>query len=104
MTSIHSALVCFSVTDVTLLQIYLSVRYGPCSSQSLMSSIMSAVCKVRDFSRRLREFLTDVTTCGLQQQYEAVCENIGLIAFLLQAEPLPQPQQPQQQSDKLLLS
>jgi hypothetical protein len=45
------------------------------------------VDKVRNFSSRLHEFMSDVTRCGLQKQYESVCENIGLIAFLLQSEP-----------------
>ena len=69
------------------MQLYLSVRYGRSASDGLLSSILSAVDKARDFSGRLREFMADVTRCGLQNQYESVCENIGLMAFLLQTEP-----------------
>ena len=54
---------------------------------SLMHKILSTIDRVRSFSQRLREFLNDVTRCGLQKQFESVCENIGLIAFLLQTEP-----------------
>ena len=52
-----------------------------------MAAIMGVLDKVRGFTLRLREFLTDVTRTGLQRQFESVCENIGLIAFLLQSEP-----------------
>ncbi len=69
------------------LQIYLSLRFGPDHMGSLMTSLMATIDKVRHFSTRLREFLCDVTRCGLQKQFESVCENIGLIAFLLQTEP-----------------
>ncbi len=54
---------------------------------SLMTKILSTVERVRSFSQRLRELLNDVTHAGLQRQFESVCENIGLIAFLLQTEP-----------------
>lgn len=55
---------------------------------NLMTKILSTVERVRSFSHRLREFLNDVTyQSGLQKQFESVCENIGLIAFLLQTEP-----------------
>ena len=54
---------------------------------SLMPKILSTIDRVRSFSQRLREFLNDVKRCGLQKQFESVCENIGLIAFLLQTEP-----------------
>lgn len=69
------------------LQIYLSLRFGPEVMPGLMTSVISTVDKVHKFSQRLREFLSDVTRCGLQKQFESVCENIGLIAFLLQSEP-----------------
>jgi hypothetical protein len=52
-----------------------------------MTKILSTIERVRHFSQRLKEFLNDVTRCGLQKQFESVCENIGLIAFLLQTEP-----------------
>jgi len=68
------------------LQSYLSQRYGS-STSMIMSSILATMEKVRVFSERLREFLRDVTNVGLQKQYESVCENLGLMAFLLQAEP-----------------
>jgi len=69
------------------LQVYLSLRFGPDVMASLMPKILSTIDRVRSFSQRLREFLNDVTRCGLQKQFESVCENIGLIAFLLQTEP-----------------
>ena len=31
--------------------------------------------------------MDDVTAVGLQQQYEAVTENLSLIAYLIQSEP-----------------
>ena len=31
-----------------------------------------------------QDFLAEVTSVGLQTQYEAVCENLGLIAYLVQ--------------------
>ena len=34
----------------------------------------------------VQEFLDDVAAVGLQQQYEAVTENLGLIAQLIQCE------------------
>ena len=70
-----------------IFQVYLSLRFGPDAMASLMPKILSTIDRVRSFSQRLREFLNDVTRCGLQKQFESVCENIGLIAFLLQTEP-----------------
>jgi hypothetical protein len=69
------------------LQIYLHLRFGPDTMVSLLTKIVATIERVRSFSQRLREFLNDVTRSGLQKQYESVCENIGLIAFLLQTEP-----------------
>lgn len=34
-----------------------------------------------------QEFLDDVTSVGLQHQYEPVTENLSLIANLIQSEP-----------------
>ena len=68
-------------------QIYLHLRFGPDTMVSLLTKIVATIERVRSFSQRLREFLNDVTRSGLQKQYESVCENIGLIAFLLQTEP-----------------
>ena len=68
-------------------QIYLHLRFGPDAMVSLLTKIIATIDRVRSFSHRLREFLNDVTRSGLQKQYESVCENIGLIAFLLQTEP-----------------
>ena len=78
-------------------QLYLSLRHAhpghnglaPSEAEKTMSAIMAAVEKVRSFSERFREFMNDVTKAGLQKQYESVCENIGLIAFILQSEPSP---------------
>lgn len=53
----------------------------------MLGSILGAVEKARDFGARLAEFMGDVVRCGLHNQYESVCENIGLMAFLLQTEP-----------------
>ena len=72
---------------IFIFQVYLSLRFGPDAMASLMPKILSTIDRVRSFSQRLREFLNDVTRCGLQKQFESVCENIGLIAFLLQTEP-----------------
>lgn len=69
------------------LQTYLSLRYGETSVPSVMTTILSTIDRVRNFSSRLRDFLCDVTRTGLQKQFESVCENIGLIAFLLHSEP-----------------
>ena len=33
-----------------------------------------------------QDFLEEVTSVGLQTQYEAVTENLGLIAYLIQWE------------------
>jgi hypothetical protein len=68
-------------------QIYLQTRFGPQVGAGLLVSLLQTVDKINSFSARLREFLGDVTRCGLQKQYESVCENIGLMAFLLQTEP-----------------
>jgi len=38
------------------------------------------------YNDKLQDFLDDVTSVGLQAQYEAVTENLGLIAYLLQWE------------------
>jgi hypothetical protein len=75
------------VFNFFLFQIYLLLRYGPDAMPAVLTTIMTTVARVRNFSDRLREFLGDVTRCGLQKQFESVCENIGLIAFLLHAEP-----------------
>ena len=66
---------------------YLSLRFGHATAPALVSAVLSAVDRVRAFSDKLRAFLREVTTKGLQRQYESVCENIGLMAFVLQTEP-----------------
>ncbi|XP_040573883.1 uncharacterized protein [Lepeophtheirus salmonis] len=70
------------------LQAYLTLQHGHETCPRIMNAIITMIEKVRNFSDRLREFLCDVTRCGLQKQCESVCENIGLMAFLLQSEPL----------------
>ena len=69
------------------LQVYLQIRFSSEAMVSLMTKILSTIEHVCSFSHRLREFLNNVTRCGLQKYYESVCENIGVIAFLLQTEP-----------------
>jgi hypothetical protein len=64
----------------------LTYRLGPSSANSVLTSLVGLLERLRGFSDRLREFLGDVTRCGLQKQHEAVCENVGLIAFLMQTE------------------
>ena len=63
------------------------MRYGSTMSYSVLNNIYMTLGKVREFSWRLREFLAEVTGQGLQTQYESVCENIGLMAYLMQCEP-----------------
>ena len=75
------------IPKILTLQVYLQIRFGSEAMVSLMTKILSTIERVRSFSHRLREFLNDVTRAGLQKHYESVCENIGLIAFLLQTEP-----------------
>ena len=38
------------------------------------------------FPKYFQEFLDNVTTVGLQTQYEAVTENLSLIGYLIQSE------------------
>ena len=38
------------------------------------------------FPKYFQEFLDNVTTVGLQAQYEAVTENLSLIGYLIQSE------------------
>ena len=48
----------------------------------------SSWCKCRPLNPHIdqyfQDFLGEVTSVGLQTQYEAVCENLGLIAYLVQ--------------------
>ena len=44
-------------------QTYLILRYGPNAMPTVMTSILSTVARVRNFSDRLREFMCDVTRC-----------------------------------------
>lgn len=67
-------------------QVYLQLRFGPEQSHSHLQAILETVDRVKAFSLKMRTFMRDVTTCGLQRQYESVCENIGLMAFVLQCE------------------
>merc|ERR1719273_1142689 len=69
------------------LQVYLSLRFGPNNCWPVLHNIYQTISRVRDFSCKLRDFLAEVTSVGLQTQYEAVCENLGLIAYLVQCEP-----------------
>ncbi len=70
-------------------QLYLNYRLGPEAGATQLNCLLHWIQKVNSFSARLREFLDDVTRCGLQKQYESVCENVGLMAFLLQSESSP---------------
>ena len=67
-------------------QVYLQLRFGPTESANHLGSILEAVDRVKAFSMKMRTFMRDVINCGLQRQYESVCENIGLMAFVLQSE------------------
>lgn len=51
-----------------IFQLYLSVRYGRPASEGILAEILSAVERAREFSAKLREFLAEVTRCGLQDQ------------------------------------
>ena len=53
---------------VAFFQLYLSVRYGRPASEGNLAEILSAVERAREFSAKLREFLAEVTRCGLQDQ------------------------------------
>jgi len=68
------------------LQAYLDLRFGPSGSWPVLHNIYQTIARVRQFSCKLKEFLDDVTSVGLQAQYEAVTENLGLIAYLIQWE------------------
>jgi len=69
------------------LQVYLGLRFGPNNCWPVLHNIYQTISRVREFSCKLRDFLAEVTSVGLQTQYEAVCENLGLIAYLVQCEP-----------------
>ncbi len=56
---------------VAFFQLYLSVRYGRPASEGILAEILSAVERAREFSAKLREFLAEVTRCGLQDQVRA---------------------------------
>jgi len=68
------------------LQAYLEIRFGESGAWSMLHTIYQVIERVKQFSTKLRDFLEEVTTVGLQAQYEAVTENLGLIAYLMQWE------------------
>ena len=51
-----------------------------------MNNVKLLIDRVKLYSVKLKEFLDNVTSVGLQTQYEAVTENLGLIAFLIHSE------------------
>jgi len=68
------------------LQAYLDLRFGPSGAWPVLHNIYQTIDRVKIFSAKLKEFLEEVTSVGLQAQYEAVTENLGLIAYLIQWE------------------
>ena len=67
-------------------QTYLLLRYGPNGSWTAINSVKLIIDRVKLYSVKLKEFLDNVTTVGLQAQYEAVTENLSLIAYLIQSD------------------
>ena len=79
-----------------------ALRYGPAGAWPAINTIAHTVESVKLYCGKLKvgllihgsrvtrvlvqEFLDDVAAVGLQQQYEAVTENLGLIAQLIQCE------------------
>ena len=51
-----------------------------------MKELLEVIEQAKAYGGRLHDFLNDVTRCGLQTQFESVCENVGLIAYMLQFE------------------
>jgi hypothetical protein len=47
----------------------LSLRFGSGSAPAIMPTVMSTLSRVRNFSERLREFLSDVNRSGLQASF-----------------------------------
>jgi hypothetical protein len=70
-----------------LFQVYLAHRFGAAEGNLVLLSLMELLEKVRTFCHRFHEFLDDVeSNGGFSKQHKSVCENVGLIAFLLQTE------------------
>ena len=55
-------------------------------SDAIRMQLFEAIHGSRVTRVLVQEFLDDVAAVGLQQQYEAVTENLGLIAQLIQCE------------------
>eukprot|EP00090_Calanus_glacialis_P000847 TRINITY_DN10598_c0_g1_i1.p1 TRINITY_DN10598_c0_g1~~TRINITY_DN10598_c0_g1_i1.p1 ORF type:complete len:473 (+),score=138.14 TRINITY_DN10598_c0_g1_i1:101-1519(+) len=68
------------------IQVYLDLRFGPTGAWPVLHNIYQTIDRVKLFSGKLKGFLDEVTSVGLQAQYEAVTENLGLIAYLIQWE------------------
>ncbi|XP_059082922.1 uncharacterized protein LOC131880337 [Tigriopus californicus] len=67
---------------------HLSVVHGSLErAQTDMKIIEEHLEAIRQYAHRLRDFMSEVIKYGLQDQYEPICENIGLICFLIQNDP-----------------